>query len=474
MNAGGLFPQGREDLPPQTRQVSSADLAQVLRQNVVGPRQSVDARVPVPLGREVDSYRLVCREPCKFGRVCPNIPEGLRVMSFSIDISGFGPNDLSFIGSDGCKHDSGFEYRWKVIAALPFFVPLTSPLQMDVTLQERSYVLAIHNNLDRLLIRSVGARHQEQVRLIDRNAPIKLKVSRSTEVKHEKLKAVAIYKQKRAFLTTWDALENSPDKVRECTSHLSEFVFSWHRSLPYLATWVMHPISVYDLGIVYFVLEVHDPKTGRTSLGPAFHAYNQAKQFNNPLFHHPPPDKSGENPVSTLVDELLAEASSSRYRSMRRLAISNGYLAVEILANHVFKERMRLALLSQGLDAITADEQAESLRHDNDNKLKYLLHSGMIAACSRSLFAEDNRTYNQMLKCKAVRNDIQHRGYMPTSEECDVNLGAACETVRWLTAVIGGQPKSMHPPHVDPEALSWVINGFGATNSLVREKRDSR
>jgi hypothetical protein len=392
-------------------------------------------------------------------------------MSFSIDISrgAFGPEELAFMGSEGCNHQTGASFRWKAIMSLPFIVPLKAPHHAEVSLDNRKYSLGLHNNFDRLLIRSNTSPPQDTVRLVERGA--KVTPPKNAQTKRERLKGVAIYKQQEVFQTTRAALANSGQKIRDCISHLSEFIFSWQRSLPYLATWVMHPISLHDLGIVYYMLEVLNPRTQETSLGPSFSAFNPARQGVKPLFHAPPKALESQNPLHALADELLAEASNAYYRNMRRLSISNAYLAVEILSNHVFKIKQKEAFVSQGVSDSQADTDVEELSRKNNTDLGFLLHRGLKTACSRSLFDEDNATYNQVIQCKKLRNQVQHLGYLPSPSECDTNFSAACETVRWLNGIIGELPKPMYPDYVDPESLSYEIDGFGSTLSLVKEKR---
>jgi hypothetical protein len=153
----------------------------------------------------------------------------------------------------------------------------------------------------------------------------------------------------------------------------------------------------------------------------------------------------------------------SMFRGMRRLAVLNSYVAVESLANGIFKKREVERLVATGMPGQDAEIAAEQERKSNRTSAEFLLHKGMHAACGRSLCNENKILYDQILALRDQRHVIAHAGRKPDSNYTKEAHRTACEAVRWLADVGSLTIKPMLP---DPPSTILAFSTFAKDNHV--------
>jgi hypothetical protein len=181
---------------------------------------------------------------------------------------------------------------------------------------------------------------------------------------------------------------------------------------------------------------------------------NLARQLSAPLFVVDLDAKQLAHPVLDLAYELLAEAQLSLFRRLRRLTVLNSCVAVETVANHVFKSRRTAQATADGKTLQEAELLAEQERKDHRTDHNFLLHKGLKAACGRSLHEEHQQDYIRFGAIKQDRHMVAHAGEMVSEELAKECFDLCCRLVRWLASVNGWSVKPLVPE------MKQCISGF--------------
>jgi hypothetical protein len=325
-------------------------------------------------------------------------------------------------------------FRWGMHVSLPFPLPSRVCIHRVASTIAGEFDFSLHNGLDRLFLQSKQPGSLPQVSLIPRGqAP-----PPSTEtlvVVRDGLQSVAAYVEKSEAVSQDDAFKGADQKIKACFQHLSDFLAAFQSSAPYLASWQVYPISQFDVGCAFHVVEHLCPTSGRWEHLASGMTFNLARQLQQPLCHLDAPAENRPALPSDLSNELLAEAQLLVFRGLTRLAVINSYQAVESLANVVFKQARTTQLLAAGRTASDAEHQAEDDRKANRTRIQYLVHTGLQPARGRSLCSESKEKYDQLLALQKVRNQVVHAGLRPSVDQAESGHLVCCEVVQWLCEV---------------------------------------
>jgi len=345
------------------------------------------------------------------------------------------------------------QFRWTMHVALPFPFPFRQYHEGRMQGGGGAYKFVVTNGLDRV----VFPKGWPKVALVRRGEPAAAGHHKATSGR-EILQSVAVFVEEMTYASPGDAFKDCESKVRECMEHLADFLGRLQRSSPYLCSWLVYPISLFDVGMVYHGVDHLCGETGQWAPYAAGMTMSLARLMSQPLFLLDGALAETTFPALDTANELLAEAQVSLYRGMPRLTILNAYAAVESLSNAVFKLRRRQKLLAAGLDEDKAEGAAERDRSRIRTRLSDLVHTALREACGRSLCVEEKRTYDDLLAFARLRNQVAHAGMLPSYEEARTGHQLCCETVRWLSNVVGEQAKDMVPKREN------AIPGFGAAS----------
>jgi hypothetical protein len=243
-----------------------------------------------------------------------------------------------------------------------------------------------------------------------------------------------------------------------CFEFLADYLGQLQRSLPYLLTWTVYPVTLFDIGLVHHAVDHYCTPCKGWKLEGSGVALSIARQLRSPIFLADLQQVKFP-PEVDLANELLAEAQLSIFRRLPRLAVMNSFTALETMANFVFKSARTNQLTGFGVPSEQAEKIAEDERHSHRTDEKFLLHAGLQNAAARSLATENKALYDEMLSLeKDVRHKVTHRGVQPDVTEAKRSFKCACEVVRWLCGVAGLPQKPMNPP-LDKSAPRFSASG---------------
>ncbi len=239
--------------------------------------------------------------------------------------------------------------------------------------------------------------------------------------------------------------------------YLSEYLGTLQRSLPYLVTWTIYPVSFFDVGIVHHAVDHFCPSESNWAVVGCGVAFRAARQLRAPLFVTNlaplvvPPELD-------LANELLAEAQLAIFRRLPRLAVLNSFTAIETLANAVYRLKRNQQLSGWGVPESDAESIAEHERKAHRTDEKFLLNSGMQGVAARSLFTEDQKTYESIIRLEEkCRHSVVHRGTKPSIDEAKEAFKVCCVGARWLSDVAGFPIKDLLPK--PSEAIHGIQTG---------------
>jgi hypothetical protein len=220
---------------------------------------------------------------------------------------------------------------------------------------------------------------------------------------------------------------------------LSETLSRIQRSIPYLVSWQVFPLSQFDVGLVYHSVAHFCQTPGRWIPIATGLLINVARQLHKPLCRLELDGVVTSHPSLELSHELLAEAQVAFFRGLLRTTVLNSYQAVESFANHIFKEKKTAALIAEGKSATAAEDEAEQLRKQKRLDIKFLTNHGLKAASGDSLLQHNQKIHEALCELKELRNQVAHAGRKPVQNEAEDGYALCCDVMRWLSGV-GGYP----------------------------------
>jgi hypothetical protein len=339
-------------------------------------------------------------------------------------------------------------FRWWCHVGLPFTLPSRSCIHRKATVEGYEFDFSIHNSFDRLTVFPDSPRTWPSVYLIARSQPTPAPATGRRSAR-ETLQSVACFVETAEYGTPDGPFAKAADKLKGCFRYLADHLGALQSSMPYLASWQVYPISQFDVGLVYHGTEHFCPRKGAWDHCQTGVTINLARQLHQPLCHVAFPEGSALTTPADLSNELLAEAQVSLFRGLFRSAVLNSYQAVESLANVVFKAGQISRYISDGMPQATAEAEAEKQRAQQRTRIKFLVHDGLLAACSRSLFIDDREKYEALCRLNQFRNQVAHAGKKPALSEAEAAHQLCCEVVQWLCGVGGFPVRQMLPPEED-------------------------
>jgi hypothetical protein len=343
------------------------------------------------------------------------------------------------------------QFRWRMHLSLPYPFPSRDCVSRSVTLLDKPYSFSLHNHYNRV-IQTIGSQPSGpvyfRVLLEDKRTPAS-DYPDCVVFTREELQSLAIFDDLTEYPSHNEAFAGADKKIKACFEWLASFLSSCQRSAPYLTSWLVYPISMFDVGTVYHeVLAFCSTHQSWNSLSSGV-AMTPGRQLQLPTFVMIVPQSVDIASPMDAADELLAEASMSLLRGMTRLTVLNSYTAVESLANVVFSKTKIAKLVANNMPQEMAEESVEDERKRHRTEGGFLFHKGMKSASGRSLLEENKQQYDSLLRLQELRHRVAHTGYKPTRTEAQGAHRLCCETAQWL-AEAGGYPvKTLLPSATD-------------------------
>jgi hypothetical protein len=384
------------------------------------------------------------------------------------------------------------KYRWRAHVSLPFPFPARTCVHLSPLISGTPYLFEIHNHFNRVIgtIRAGDSgpvyfkAFLEDKRQQPESYPGLVSFSRET------LQSVAIFTEDVEHTSPADAYKDAAGKITRCFDYLGEYLAACQRAAPYLAAWLVYPVSMFDCGTVYHELFGYCESHQRWEFIGSSMAISMGRQLQNPAFFIEVPDQIETNSPLDATNELLAESLMSLHRGMTRLAVLNAYTAVESFANVVFARTKLALLMSKNVPEDYATEIVEDERKRHRTEGKFLYHRGIKSASGRSLMEEDKTKYDYLLKLQQLRHKVAHTGYKPTVDEAREAQRVCSEAVQWLASVAGLPVKPLLPKPEDtaprmstamkdafaqsPSELAYIHQLLGSCVTLKRESPEGQ
>lgn len=364
------------------------------------------------------------------------------------------------------------DFRWGMHLSLPYPFPAKECVKQTLSVHGKPYAFGIHNHFNRVIktIRngSSGPVYFSVV-LEDKRKPAE-SYADCVSFARESLQSVVIFEELTDYASGDAAFDGAEHKIGECCEWLSGFLAACQRAAPYLTSWLVYPVSLFDVGTVYHEVTGFCSNHGaRHALASAV-AISMGRQLQNPAFVMDLPTSiEGSSPLDA-ANELLAESQMSMYRGMPRLAVLNAYTAVESLANVVFVSRKVAMLLGHNVPKEVADQLVEEERERHRTEPQFLFNRGIKDASGRSLMEDDKNLYDALLQLQKLRHRVAHTGHKPTADEARDAHRVCCEAVRWFS-LVGELPiKEMLPDEAMAfPGISNAVKDAFASNPLELE-----
>ncbi len=355
------------------------------------------------------------------------------------------------------EFDAESRFRWGMHVSLPFPFPRRECFHETTSVDDDEYNFSIHNHFDRLFLTPKAGPAMPRVLLHDRNKPIPSQLQ-DCHVNCEFLQSVAIFQETKEYASPNEAFADADKKIKKCFNYLSDFLAIQQVEAPYLAAWLVYPISFFDVGTVYHSVQHFCRNHKAWEVWATAPAISLARRLQHPIFFLDPQESTEEQPASyqliEATNELLAEAQMSLFRGLPRLTVLNSYGAVEVLANTVFKKVKTEMLEANNVPSHIAESVVEEERQRHKTEPSFLFHRGLKDCCDRSLCDEDKEKYDALVELQRTRHKVAHTGHKPSSDEARAGHKLACECVQWLAGVGGLPVKPLLP------AQQAQVNGF--------------
>ena len=366
------------------------------------------------------------------------------------------------------KYDQEFEadsrFRWAMDVSLPFPFPAKKCIQEMVSIDNADFEFEIHNHFDRVFLTPKIGPAIPRVWLHNRNEPMPAQLQ-DFNVNCEMLQSIAIFCEKQEYVSPNVAFTDADKKIKACIAYLSTFLGRRQVEAPYLTSWLVYPISFFDIGTVYHSVRRFCKHQNNWQIWATMPAISLARRLQHPLFfldvEEPGEEMPASDPLMEAMNELLAEAQMSLFRGLHRLTVLNSYGAVEALANAIFAKMKVKMLLSNNVPPEVAEKVVEDERQRHKTEPSFLFHRGLKDCCGRSLLEEDKTRYDSLLQLQGIRHQVAHAGYKPSDDEARNGHKLACECVQWLAGVAALPVKPLFPTQ------RAQISGFSATANDV-------
>src|SRR5262249_47742687 len=129
----------------------------------------------------------------------------------------------------------------------------------------------------------------------------------------ESLQSVAFLDGQTDFATHAEAIAGAEQKIKAGLAYLASYLAACQRDAPYLSSWLVYPVSMFDIGTVYQEVRAYCETHQRWELHSCGLQISMARKLQQPTFFiEPPTNLQSESPLDT-ANELLAEALMALY-----------------------------------------------------------------------------------------------------------------------------------------------------------------
>jgi hypothetical protein len=338
-------------------------------------------------------------------------------------------------------------FHWRMYVSLPYPFPAKSCVKQTITILDKPFAFGIHNHFNRVIMSirqgDAGPVYFRTI-LEDKQKPAE-SYADCVSFAREALQSVVIFEDMTDYPSGDAAFADAEAKIGKCCEWLSGFLSACQRAAPYLSSWLVYPVSLFDVGTVYHDVSAYCSNHGHRHLVASAAAVSLGRQLQNPAFVMDVPGPIDASSPLDAANELLAESLMSLYRGMPRLTVLNAYTAVESLANAVFTATKVAMLLGHNVPKEVAERLVEEERDRHKTEPHFLFNKGIKDASGRSLMEEDKEQYDAVLRLQKMRHRVAHTGYKPTLDEAREAHKVCCEAVRWFAGVGGMPVKPMLP-----------------------------
>jgi hypothetical protein len=338
-------------------------------------------------------------------------------------------------------------YRWRMHVSLPFPFPSRTCVHMRPTISGTPYHFEIHNHFNRVIgtIKSGDSGPVYFSAFLEDKRQQQESYPGLSAITREALQSVAIFTEDVEHPNPAEAYKDAAGKITRCFDYLGAFLSACQRAAPYLAAWLVYPVSMLDCGTVYHELFGYCEKHERWEFLNSSVSISMGRQLQHPAFFIDVPQQVDSTSPLDATNELLAESLMSIHRGMTRLAVLNAYTALESFGNVVFTRTKVALMVSKHVPEDYATEIVEDERKRHRTEGNFLFHRGIKAASGRSLMEEDKSKYDYLLKLQELRHKVAHTGYRPTVEEARDAQRICSEAVQWFAGVAGLPVKPLMP-----------------------------
>lgn len=358
-------------------------------------------------------------------------------------------------------------FRWNMNVSLPFPFPSRKCIKQDVTLEGKPFSFEIHNHYDRIMqiIQQPPVPPLPRAFLINKWEPTPVPQQGCMGMHREQLQSVAFLDGQTDFATHAEAVAGAEQKIKAGLAYLASYLAACQRDAPYLSSWLVYPVSLFDVGTAYQEVRAYCETHKRWELHSCGRQFSMGRKLQKPTFFIDPPTLlQSESPLDT-ANELLAEALMSLHRGVPRLTVLNSYGAVETFANVIYAKARIAKYVADGVLEKYAEQFTEQERHRHRTEGAFLYHRGLKEACGRSLLEENKQQYDALLNLQQVRHNVAHTGYKPTFEEAQKGHRLCCEVLQWLARVGGYTVKPLLPDPAD--SSSTIVVSVAACSLAV-------
>ena len=137
--------------------------------------------------------------------------------------------------------------------SLPYPFPAKECVKQAVTILDKSFSFEIHNHFNRVIKtirRGDAGPVYFSVLLEDKRKPAETYTD-CISFAREALQSVVIFEDRTDYPSGDAAFDGAEVKIGKCCEWLSSFLSACQRSAPYLTSWLVYPISLFDVGTVY-------------------------------------------------------------------------------------------------------------------------------------------------------------------------------------------------------------------------------
>jgi len=176
------------------------------------------------------------------------------------------------------------QFRWGMHVGLPFPFPSRKCVSESVDIHERQFEFSIHNHLDRIAVVQNGQPHIPRFHLQDKHKPVRELPANSEVIGRDRLQSVAIYSEVFVHPTPNAAFQDADDKIKKCFEHLAEYLGACQKQAPYLASWLVYPVTFFDVGTVFHEVRCWCPHSNSWINYATIVAIGLARNLQKPLF----------------------------------------------------------------------------------------------------------------------------------------------------------------------------------------------